>query len=193
MSSLGDALFSETKQNVLGLLFTNPEKSFYINEIIRATGMGVATIKRELDRLEEAGILQRERIGNQHHYQAEQLCPIYKELKSIVNKTIGVADVIAKGLSPLRSKISAAFIFGSIARGTETTGSDIDLMLIGDVSLEEVVDTLYPIQSSMGRYINPRIYSPSECSLLTEEQGEFISDVLDSPRLEIIGSTNELR
>ena len=191
MSNLADALFSETKQKVLSLLYRNPEKSFYINEIIRATGMGVATIKRELDRLEEAGILQKQRIGNQHHYQVEPLCPIYKELKSIVIKTSGYVDVIAEGLASLQSRIEKAFIFGSLARGTENSGSDIDLMIIGDVSLEEVVEVLYPIQTSFGRYINPKIYSPSEWTELVAEQGEFIKDVMINPRLDVIGSSNE--
>lgn len=192
MSKLADALFSRTQQQVLGLLYGEPEKSFFINEILRATGMGVATIKRELDRLEMAGILQRNKIGNQQHYQAEPLCPIYAELRAIVTKTLGVADIVSRALLPLKDKIELAFIFGSVARGSENTGSDIDLMLVGTVGLEEVVSLTYPVQASLGRYINPRIYSLSEWTSLLKEQSGFIKDVLKNPRMDIIGSTDEL-
>lgn len=192
MSNLADALFSETKQKILGLLFGNPGKSFYTNEIIRSTGMGVATIKRELDRLEEVGILQRKKIGNQLHYQVEPLCPIFNELKSIATKTIGIVSVIADGLAPLQERLAGAFIFGSIARGTETAGSDVDLMLIGDINLQEVIDVLYPTQSSLGRYINPRIYTLAEWQDIKSEQGEFIKEVLSRPRLDVLGNMNEL-
>ena len=144
MSQLGDALFTTTQQNVLGLLYAQPEKSFYTNEILRLTGMGVATIKRELDRMVAAGILSMTRIGNQHHYQANPECPIYHELSGIVKKTFGVADVINLALSPLAGHIVWAFIFGSVASGKETSASDIDLMIIGDISFSEVVRVLHP-------------------------------------------------
>lgn len=191
MSKLADALFSETRQQVLRLLYGNPEKSFYINEILRTTGMGVATIKRELDRLEGAGILQRIKIGNQQHYLAEPLCPIYAELRVLVTKTLGVTDVIYQGLLPLKDRIGLAFIFGSVARSSETTGSDIDLMLVGTIGLEEVVAVLYPVQAALGRYINPRIYSPPEWNELLKEQGGFIKDVIKNPRLDLIGNMDE--
>lgn len=191
MGNLADALFSRTQQQVLGLLYGQPEKSFYINEIIRSTGMGVATIKRELDRLEAVGILQRVKIGNQQHYQAEPLCAIYRELRALVNKTLGVAGILSRALLPLKEQIELAFLFGSIARGTETTNSDIDLMLIGDITLEEVVEVTYAVQESLGRTINPRIYRPDEWQLLLTEQGSFIKDVMKHARIDLIGNTDE--
>jgi uncharacterized protein len=191
MGTLADALFSRTQQEVLGLLYGQPEKSFYINEILRSTGMGVATIKRELDRMEAAGILQRVKIGNQQHYQAEPLCTIFKELRGLVSKTLGVSRVVSDALLPLESRIELAFLFGSIARGTETTNSDIDLMLVGHISLEEVVELTYPVQESLGRPINPRIYSPDEWQVLLKERGSFIKDVMKHPRMDLIGNTDE--
>ena len=191
-SHLADALFPETRQKVLALLYGNPEKSFYINEIIRSTRMGVATIKRELDRLEAAEILRLVKIGNQHHYQAEVLCPIYKELRSLVIKTLGIGPVVGRALEPLKDRISLAFVFGSMARGTEVANSDVDLMLVGNIRLEDVIEHTYPAQQELGRPINPRIYTPVEWQGLLEENGSFIRDVRQHPRLDLIGSTDEL-
>ena len=117
MSQLGQALFTTTQQKVLGLLYMHPEKSFYNNEILRLTGMGVATIKRELDSMVAAGILKTFKIGNQNHYQADPNCPIYSDLLAIVQKTFGMSDVIQAALVPLSDRIVWAFIFGSIANG----------------------------------------------------------------------------
>ena len=142
MSQLGNALFTSTQQRVLGLLYAQPDKSFYLKEILRLTGMGVATIKRELDRMLAAGILSMTKIGNQHHYQANSECPIYLELLGIVKKTIGITDVLSLALSPLTAHITWAFVFGSVASGKETSASDIDLMIIGDVSFADVVNVL---------------------------------------------------
>ena len=137
MSKLGNALFTTTQQKVLGLLYLQPERSFYLKEILRLTGMGVATIKRELDRMLAAGILKMTRIGNQHHYQANTNCPIYQGLIGIVKLTFGVSDVISTALTSLSNHIEWAFIYGSLASGKETSGSDIDLMIIGDVGFSE--------------------------------------------------------
>lgn len=123
MSQLSDALFTETQQKVLGLLYGQPNRSFYTKEILLLTGMGVATIKRELDRMLAAGILHMTKIGNQHHYQANPECPIYAELITIIKKTVGLTNPIREALSPLSKKIDWAFIFGSIASGKESSAS----------------------------------------------------------------------
>jgi len=192
MSQLGDALFTTTQQNVLGLLYAQPEKSFYTNEILRLTGMGVATIKRELDRMVAAGILSMTRIGNQHHYQANPECPIYHELSGIVKKTFGVADVINLALSPLAGHIVWAFIFGSVASGKETSASDIDLMIIGDISFSEVVRVLHPVQETLGRELNPKIYRKEEWNLMLNNKDAFIKELLSKPRMDVMGAANEL-
>ena len=173
MSLLADALFTTTQQKVLGLLYAHPDKSFYLNEILRLTGMGVATIKRELDRMQIAGILHMNRIGNQHHYQADPDCPIYQELLGIVNKTFGVADVIGSALMPLSSRIERAFIFGSVASGKATSDSDIDLLIIGDVCFSEVVGVLYTVQETLAREINPKIYSREEWNQMVNSNDEI--------------------
>ena len=191
MSQLGDALFTTTQQKVLGLLYTQPEKSFYTREILRLSGMGVATIKRELDRMVAAGILSLNKIGNQHHYQANPACPVYHELLGIVKKTFGISDVIKLALAPLSKQIVRAFIFGSVASGKETSASDIDLMIIGDVNFTEVVSALYSVQETLGREINPKIYSKGEWIQMQKTNDTFIKDVLEKPRMDVIGGANE--
>jgi predicted nucleotidyltransferase len=191
MSQLGDALFTTTQQQVLGLLFTQPERSFYTKEIIRLTGMGVATIKRELDRMLAAGIISMTRIGNQHHYQANPGCPIYSELLGIIKKTFGITGVIGLALSPFAERIYWAFIFGSVASSKETSTSDIDLMVIGDVGFTEVVTGLYSIQETLGREINPKIYSEKEWMRLYNNKDAFVIDVLSKSRMDVIGDGNE--
>ena len=192
MSQLGNALFTTTQQKVLGLLYAQPDKSFYTKEILRLTGMGVATIKRELDRMLAAGILSMTRIGNQHHYQANPECPIYSELLGIVKKTFGITDVLSLALSPLRTHIDSAFVFGSVANGKETSASDIDLMIIGDVSFSDVVSVLYSVQEKLGREINPKIYHKEEWIQMRKSNDAFIKDVLAKPRMDVMGDANEL-
>lgn len=193
MGQLGDALFTTTQQKVLGLLYVQPQRSFYTKEIIRLTGMGVATIKRELDRMLAAGLLKMNKIGNQHHYQANPDCPIYSELSGIVKKTFGVVEVLNQVLLTLADRIDWAFVFGSMASGKETSASDIDLMIIGEPGFSEVVTALYPAQETLGREINPKIYSGKEWALMQKKPDAFLKEVLSKPRLDIIGSDNECR
>ncbi len=193
MSQLSDALFTETQQKVLGLLYGQPNRSFYTKEILRQTGMGVATIKRELDRMLAAGILYMTRIGNQHHYQADPRCPIYGELLGIVKKTFGVTEVIRRALEPLAGKIDWAFIFGSVASGKETATSDIDLLVLGEAGFAEVVSALYPVQATLGREVNPKIYHKEEWTRMKTANDAFVTEVLAKPRMDVIGSGDESR
>lgn len=191
MSQLSDALFTETQQKVLGLLYGQPDRSFYTKEILRLTGMGVATIKRELDRMLAAGILRMTRIGNQHHYQADPRCPIYGELLGIVKKTFGVTEVIRRALEPLVGKIDRAFVFGSVASGKETATSDIDLLIIGEAGFAEVVSALYPVQTTLGREVNPKIYRQEEWTRMKTAKDAFVTEVLAKPRMDVIGGGDE--
>lgn len=190
MSQLGDALFTTTQQKVLGLLYGQPEKSFYTNEILRKTGMGVATIKRELDRMVAAGILSLNKIGNQHHFQANPDCPVFHELQNIVKKAFGMVGVINRALSTLADEIDWAFIFGSVASGKETSASDIDLMIIGDVGFADAVSALYSVQETLGREINPKIYRKDEWIQMVNNKDAFIKEVLSKPRMDVMGDNN---
>lgn len=190
MSQLGDALFTETQQKVLALLYGQPGRSFYTKEILRLTGMGVATIKRELDRMLAAGILTMKKVGNQHHYQANPHCPIHDELVSIVKKTVGLSGVLRQALEPLADRIDWAFVFGSVASSKERAGSDVDLLVVGDVGFGDVVGAIYDAQEILGREINPKVYSKKEWQMHKEGDG-FISRILSQPRLDVIGGSDE--
>jgi len=193
MSQLGDILFTETQRRLLGLLYGKPERSFYLKELLRMTGMGVATIKHELDRMRAAGMLRMNRIGNQHHYQADPACPIHDELLAIVRKTLGFTEAIREALTPLADRVEWAFVFGSAASGKDTAGSDIDLMIIGEAGFNEVVNALYPVQETLGREVNPKSYRRAEWTGLLDARDAFATGVMARPRLHVIGSGLEAR
>lgn len=188
VTTIGDALFTKTQQRVLGLLYGKPDKSFYTNEIVRWADMGRGTIRRELDRLASAGLLVVTREGNQLHYQANASSPIYADLLNIVRKTFGVADVIRQALQPLDSRIELAFVYGSVAKSTDTRASDIDLMLVGEgLNYGEVVESLMPAEESLSRPINPTIYTRKEFQSKMKEGSGFLLRVMEQPKHMIKG------
>lgn len=187
MTSPAQALFTTTQQRLLSLLYGDTERSSYLREILRQTGMGVGTVKRELDRMVAAGILKRSQQGNQHHYQADKSCPIHEELAAIVRKTLGLSELLRQTLNPIADQIQWAFVFGSIASGAATGGSDVDLMVIGDLDFEQLSQTLYPAQEALGREINPKLYRPEEWRALFEADDRFVQSVLKNPRIDLIG------
>jgi len=194
VSQLGKALFTATQRNVLGLLYAHPEQSFYTKEILRLTGMGVATIKRELDRMVDAGILSFTKVGNQHHFQANPDCPIYEELLSIVSKTFGIADVISEALLPVDDQIEYGFVYGSIAKGNETAKSDIDLLVVTESSLaySDLMTVLVAAEQSLGRPINPSIYTNEQIKTKLKENNAFITRVMEQPKIWIKGNDNDI-
>jgi len=193
-TSIGDALFTKTQQRVLGLLYGTPDKSFYTNEIMRWADMGRGTIRRELDRLVRVGILSVTPEGNQNHYQANQDNPVYGELLGIVRKTFGVTDVIREALKLLDGHIKLAFIYGSIAKNTDTKASDIDLMLIGEeLHYGDVIDVLIPLEESLNRSINPTILTPGEFASRLDQKSSFLVRVMEQPKLVIKGVIDDIR
>lgn len=190
--SLTSLLFTEYRRRVLELLLLQPERSYHLREIARLTATQPGTLARELGKLADAGLLIRQKIGNQLQYGANRQCPIYEELASILRKTSGLADVLAKALLAWRSQIEVAFVFGSTASGKARAESDIDLLLIGDLGFADAVAALYPAQETLGREINPKLYRPEEWRQALQEQSGFIRDVLDKPKLFIVGGEAEL-
>src|ERR1700682_5373826 len=128
--SLADALFTKTQQRALGGFCGQPERSFYASELIREAGTGSGAAQRELAKLEESGLIVARRIGHQKHYQANAASPLYSELRNIVLKTVGLAEPLRDALKPLSSAIRAAFVYGSVAKATDKSASDIDLMIV---------------------------------------------------------------
>lgn len=186
-------LFPEYRQKILGLLLLHPEVHYHVREIARLTNTAAGSLHRELAKLAKAHVLLREVSGNQVYYQANTSFPIFEELASILRKTSGLVDVLANTLAPLAGKIIAAFIFGSVARGTETMGSDVDVMLIGEVKFAEVVKALHPAQAIIKREINPKVYKRREWKKLVNNKESFVQEILNSPKLFIIGTLNDVK
>jgi len=192
VASISDALFTRTQQRVLGLLFAHPDKSFYTNEIVRRVKTGIGAVQRELQRLESAGLVTSKKIGNQKHYQANPVSPVFHELKAIVMKTVGLADILREALMPLHEQVDVAFIFGSIAHGRERVSSDVDVMVIGHVSFEQLVMALYSSQELLGREINPVAMSSHEFSGKALQGDRFVSRIVEEPKIFLKGDNNDL-
>lgn len=193
MVGLGDALFSKTQRQVLGLLFGNPDRSYYLNEIIQFAGVGIGSVQRELEKLSGVGLLSVRKIGNQKHYQANHGSPIFEELCGIVLKTFGIGDVLRQALAEVAEQIRVAFVFGSVAKGTDTAGSDIDLMIISEnFSYNQVFSTLAPIEGKLGRTVSPTLYTPSEFQLKLAADNNFLKRIVEQPKIFLIGTANDL-
>ena len=185
-------LFQEYRRRVLGLLLLHPETPFHVREIARLTNTAAGTLHRELSKLAKAQVLLREVSGNQVYYQANLSNPIFEELASILRKTSGLVDVLASALAPLAEKIKAAFIFGSVGSGTETAGSDVDVLIIGDLSFIDVVTAFHSAEASLRREINPKVYQPAEWHKLMASKDVFTEEILSKPKLFIIGAIDDL-
>ncbi len=189
---VADALFTRTQQRLLALLFVNPDRSYFANEIVRAARSGFGAAHRELASLEAAGLVTARRVGNQKHYQANRSAPIFVELRGIALKTFGVAGVLREALAPLAAKIRAAFVYGSIAKGTDTSASDIDLMVVSEeLSYADLFGAAEKAETQLGRKVNPTVYSAVEMAKRAEKDG-FMKRVLAQPKIFVIGSEHEL-
>ena len=190
---LADALFAKVQQRVLGVLFGNPGRSFYANEMIGLARSGTGAVQRELARLEAAGLVTAIRIGNQKHYQANQASPVFGELRALILKTSGLADVLREALAPLSARIRAAFVYGSVAKGEDTATSDIDLMVISEgLSYPDLFGVLEEASARLGRKIAPTIYSPKELARRVKQDNAFVTRVLEQPKLWLIGGDGDL-
>jgi predicted nucleotidyltransferase len=190
---LGEALFSKTQRQVLGLLFGHPDQTFYAKEIVRFAGVGIGTVQRELEKLSSVGLLNVKMIGNQKHYQANRQSPIFEELRGIVLKTFGVADVLLQALEGVGQEIRAAFIYGSVAKGTDKAESDIDLMVISEsLSYAVLFSLLAEVEASLGRPVNLGLYKPQEIHDKIAADSSFVKRVLEQPKIFLIGSDNDI-
>ncbi len=192
-NGIADALFTKVQQRVLGVLFGNPGRSFYANEVISLVDSGTGAVQRELARLEASGLVTVTRIGNQKHYQANAATPVFEELRGLVLKTSGLADVLRDGLAPLAERISAAFVYGSVAKGQDTSASDIDLMIISDtLTYADIFAVLEEAASRLGRPVSPTVYSREELDRRVKQDNAFITRVLVQPKLWLIGQERDL-
>lgn len=189
--SLSAVLFPGYRRRVLGLLLLAPDQALHGREIARRTGLQSGTVLRELNRLVDAGLLKREKRGNQSLYGADRDCPIFEEVAGILRKTSGAADVIAGALGPLSDRIESAFIYGSFAKGTARAGSDIDVLIVGAAQLGAVIDALYPVQAQVGREINPKVFSSREWNAKLKARSAFATELQANPKIVLIGDKDE--
>jgi len=193
VSGVADALFSKVQQRVLAVLFGNHSRSFYANELIALAGSGSGAVQRELTQLAQAGLVTVTRIGNQKHYQANTSAPVFEELRGLVLKTSGLVDVLRSALAPLAAQIHVAFVFGSVAKATDSVTSDIDLLIVSDtLAYGELFAALEPATNRLQRTVNPTLYSRSEIDSRLRAGNPFIKRVLAQPKLWVIGEACDL-
>jgi predicted nucleotidyltransferase len=181
-SAMADALFTSTQQRVLGFLFGQPDRSFFVTELVVLADSGRGAVQRELARLAESGLVIVTKVGNQKHYQANKDSPLFEELRSIISKTVGLQE-------PLADRISLAIIYGSIAKGCENAASDVDLLIVADtLTLEEVYAALAPVEKVLDRRINPTLYTSKEFRQRRKAKHPFLTRVLDGQTITLLGS-----
>jgi predicted nucleotidyltransferase len=191
--NLSDTLFTKVQQRVLSVIFGQPDRVFFGNEIIRLAGVGVGAVTRELNKLVSSGLIDVTRTGNQKHYQANPSSPIFSELRSIVLKTFGVADVLRQALLPFSDRIRVAFIYGSVAKGKDTAKSDIDLMVVSDnLGFSDIFAVLTEAEKQLGRQVSPTIYTGDEFSKKLRNGSDFINRVTYQPKIFIVGTENDI-
>ena len=185
-------MFSPYRRQLLARLLLRPDEQFHVRELARMTGISAGSLHRELKSMAESGLLVREKIGNQVFYRADTDCPIFEELAAIFRKTMGMASLLHNALSGLSGKIEVAFVFGSMASGQQTAGSDIDVCVLGRVSLLEVVKALSPVQETLRREMNPVVMTVKKFSEQSVKQDRFVTRVLNEPKVFVMGDADEL-
>ena len=191
-TGIADALFTTTQQRVLSLLFGQPSRSFFASELIELTGSGSGAVQRELKRLASSGLVTVTRIGRQKHYRANDASPVFEELCGLVVKTVAMIEPIRRALEPLADRIMLALVYGSVAKGTDTTASDIDLLIVADeLTLEEMYVALAPVEARLDRKINPALYTSNEFAVRMAAGNAFLTRVLAGEHMVLIGNGNE--
>ncbi|MGC2519342.1 MAG: nucleotidyltransferase domain-containing protein [Burkholderiales bacterium] len=192
-TSLADALFSTTRQRVLAYLFGQPERSFFATELIKLAGGGSGAVQRELARLADSGLVTVRRVGTQKHYQANPKSPLFAELCSIARKTVGLAEPLREALAPLAKRITAAFVYGSVAKRSDTAASDIDLMVVSDsLTYADLYAAMEQATARLGREVNPTVYSRKEWAKRVKQKNAFVTRVMAQPKVWLIGAESDL-
>jgi predicted nucleotidyltransferase len=191
-SNLAETLFGAYRRRVLGVLLLHPDQSFHMRELSRLTDVPAGSLHRELKQLSGCGLLMRWSVGNQVHFQANRRCPVFDELAGFFRKTTGLADVLREALLPLNEHIELAFVFGSVARGAEEWSSDVDVLVVGAISFEQVVHALYPTQEQLMREVNSVAISSENFRHEFQKNDRFIRRIVEEPKIFLIGTNDEL-
>ena len=192
-TSIGDLVFGQTRGRLLALLYGMPDESFYVRQIARQIETSVGSVQRELALLTDAGLIERSVLGVQVFYRANREHPAFQELRALLAKTAGVFALLKAALAPLSARIDFAFVYGSVARGEEKVASDIDLMVVGAVSLDEILDAVSSLEKSLRRPVNPTIYSLRDLKERMRSGNHFLRSLENSKKVFLIGEENEFR
>jgi len=185
-------LGSKLRARVLGWLFTHPDERYFVRQLTGLLKEDSTNVSRELARLEKTGVLVSTKEGKQKYYRANRGSPIYSELRGLIVKTIGMADVLRSALAPSAGRIRVAFVFGSIASGDEDRVSDMDVMVVGDVSFGDVVSLLSSAEEKLGRETNTVVYPIAEFRQKVRDDHHFVKSVLEGDKIFLIGDEREL-
>jgi predicted nucleotidyltransferase len=185
-------MFGRTRGAILALLYGRADQTFYTRQIAREVAASVGAVQRELKNLTKVGLVIRTALGSQVFYQANRDAPIFSEMHSLVNKTVGIFSMLRSALRPLSTQVAVAFVYGSVARQAETAQSDIDLMVVGKASIDDVISHLASVEKNTGRPINPTVYSASEFKAKIADGNHFLRAVLKDPKVFLLGDEDEL-
>lgn len=176
---------------MLSTLLLHPEDSLHVHELARRTGASAGSLHRELRALAELGVLLRQEVGRQVHYRANTDSPVFADLAGLLRKTAGLADVLRNALEPLGAKAKMAFVYGSVAAGTERAGSDVDLMVLGAAGFADLARALAPVQAALRREVNPTVMTPREFAAKLVNGDGFARSVAKGARLWVIGGEDD--
>lgn len=193
-SNLANGLFTPVQQRVLGLLYGQPDRRYQSAELIRLAKSGTGAVHRQLSRLAGSGLITATRAGNQKYYQANQASPVFHELHGLITKTVGIADPIRRALALHAEAIRAAFVYGSVAKGTEDAGSDIDLMVVSDaLDHQTLYSLLQPVERALARSINPTLMTVADWKRKRATEDSFMARIWSGPRILVVGTEHGSR
>ena len=190
--TLGTLLFGHTRGAILRVLYGHPDRMFFVRQIAREIGVSVGSVQRELATLSKLGLIDRSISGKQVYYQVNRNHPVFLEMKALVAKTVGAFELLRLALAPLANRIKAAFVYGSMARQEEKAESDVDLTIVGDVTLEEVLAQLAPVEQIIGRPVNPTLYSLAEFQSGLAAGNHFLKSMMRGEKVYLIGEQDGL-
>ncbi len=192
--SLKDAVFTDSQAKVYLWIYGQPERSYHLSELRRLTGLGSASLQREINRLVVAGLANSTLQGNQRQISANRQSPLFKELSDLTRKVMGAAALLTEALLPIEQKIEVAFLYGSFAKQSDTAESDIDIMMIGsDLTLGEILEQLLPVEEMLCRKVNPTCYTVDEFKKRLSDTDSFVNKVLSQPIIQLFGNMDDFR
>jgi predicted nucleotidyltransferase len=192
--SLKDAVFTDSQAKVYLWIYGQPERSYHLSELRRLTGLGSASLQREINRLVVAGLANSTLKGNQRQISANRQSPLFKELSDLTRKVMGAAALLTEALLPIKRKIEVAFLYGSVAKQSDHAESDIDIMIVGsDLTLGEVLEQLLPVEEMLCRKVNPTSYTVGEFKKRLSDTDSFVNKVLSQPIIQLFGNMDDFR